>query len=428
MNGLHLSGRVLDGRYRLGAAVSDEDGARAHRATHLHTGATVLVRLAPSDRAPGAAPRTLEQAVQAVAGVDHPRLVVPRDVGVDPVLGPFLVTGLVEGETLREHVGAARRLPPEMALRILRGVTEALAELHGRGLTHGDLKPGRVALQPQAGGASFVRVLDPGLAGTVLASTPSAYAAPEQRAGGPPTARGDLYALGCMAYEMLAGRRPGRAPQPLDVVAPGLPPGLTEWVHALLRPRPEARPLSAGAALLALPGAAPVTAPADAAPPAPAPAAASPPPPAASTEPPPPDDDPIDALAAGWRPARGRWIVLALVAAAGLIAALSLRPADPDAAAGVAGAGSRPDAGPDAVAQVDAARVDATPADAGPPDAAPVADATPPPPRRPRPRVRPTPPPPPPATAAPPRGPRRRSISFWPRPRPIRTCRNCRFW
>ncbi|MCB9540326.1 MAG: hypothetical protein H6704_29270 [Myxococcales bacterium] len=152
MNGLHLTGRVLDGRYRLGDPVPDDDGARAHRATHLHTGATVLVRLAPSDRAPGAAPRTLEQAVQAVAGVDHPRLVVPRDVGVDPVLGPFLVTGLVEGETLREHVGAARRLPPEMALRILRGVAEALAELHGRGLAHGDVKPARVALQPQAAG------------------------------------------------------------------------------------------------------------------------------------------------------------------------------------------------------------------------------------------------------------------------------------
>lgn len=393
MNGLHLSGRVLDGRYRLGAAVSDEDGARAHRATHLHTGATVLVRLAPSDRAPGAAPRTLEQAVQAVAGVDHPRLVVPRDVGVDPVLGPFLVTGLVEGETLREHVGAARRLPPEMALRILRGVTEALAELHGRGLTHGDLKPGRVALQPQAGGASFVRVLDPGLAGTVLASTPSAYAAPEQRAGGPPTARGDLYALGCMAYEMLAGRRPGRAPQPLDVVAPGLPPGLTEWVHALIRPRPEARPLSAAAALLALPDAAAAVAappPAVAAPVAPPPAVAAPvaPPPAVTppaappTVPGAPGDEPLDDLAAGWRPARGRWALVAvLLVGAGVAAALAYRPAEP------APPPLAHDAAPPAVAAtVDAAPPDAGARDASPPDARPP-DAAPPPPKQIRRRV-----------------------------------------
>jgi eukaryotic-like serine/threonine-protein kinase len=192
----------------------------------------------------------------------------------------FIVMELVPGETLRDLIARACPLPPDLAVALIAQVTDALAYAHAQGLVHRDIKPANVLLRDEGGGMVRVKVADFGIAkaaaaaggdltasGTVL-GTPK-YLAPEQVQGREPDARADLYSLGVVLFEMLAGGPPFKGttdmatalahvqqPAPhLDDVRPGLPPGLGGLVDALLVKEPEKRVPSAlvlGGALSAI--------------------------------------------------------------------------------------------------------------------------------------------------------------------------------
>ena len=192
----------------------------------------------------------------------------------------FIVMELVPGETLRDLIARACPLPPELAVALIAQVTDALAYAHAQGLVHRDIKPANVLLRDEGGGMVRVKVADFGIAkaaaaaggdltasGTVL-GTPK-YLAPEQVQGHEPDGRADLYSLGVVLFEMLAGGPPFKGttdmatalahvqqPAPhLDDVRPGLPPGLGDLVDALLIKEPEKRVPSAlvlGGALAAI--------------------------------------------------------------------------------------------------------------------------------------------------------------------------------
>jgi hypothetical protein len=192
----------------------------------------------------------------------------------------FIVMELVPGETLRDLIGRACPLPPDLTVALIAQVTDALAYAHAQGLVHRDIKPANVLLRDEGGGMVRVKVADFGIAkaaaaagadltasGTVL-GTPK-YLAPEQVQGHEPDARADLYSLGVVLFEMLAGGPPFKGttdmatalahvqqPAPrLDDVRPGLPPGLGDLVDALLVKEPEKRVPSAlvlGGALAAI--------------------------------------------------------------------------------------------------------------------------------------------------------------------------------
>ena len=136
----------------------------------------------------------------------------------------FLAMELVEGETLAERLGAGGPLPVEEALRIAHGIAEALEAAHAKGIVHRDLKPANIKLTPEGkvkvldfGLAKMMEEEDPGLSradtlraaetreGTIL-GTPF-YMSPEQARGRAVDRRADLWALGCVLYEMLTGRR-----------------------------------------------------------------------------------------------------------------------------------------------------------------------------------------------------------------------------
>ncbi|MGH9106295.1 MAG: serine/threonine-protein kinase [Acidimicrobiales bacterium] len=188
----------------------------------------------------------------------------------------FIVMELVPGETLRDLLRRERVLTPELALAIACQVVEALAHAHTHGLVHRDVKPANVLLRDEGAEMFRVKVADFGIAkaaaeagdltasGTLL-GTPK-YISPEQVQGHEPDARADLYSVGVVLFEMLAGRPPfqensdmatalahvQQVPPSLDEAQPGLPPGLGDLVGRLLEKDPAARFQSAnelGAAL-----------------------------------------------------------------------------------------------------------------------------------------------------------------------------------
>jgi serine/threonine protein kinase len=197
-----------------------------------------------------------------------------------PTSTAFIVMELVPGETLRDLIARACPLPPDLTVALIAQVTDALAYAHAQGLVHRDIKPANVLLRDEGGGMVRVKVADFGIAkaaaaaggdltasGTVL-GTPK-YLAPEQVQGHEPDARADLYSVGVVLFEMLAGAPPFKAttdmatalahvqqPAPhLDSLRPGLPPGLGDLVDALLVKDPDKRVPSAlvlGGALTAI--------------------------------------------------------------------------------------------------------------------------------------------------------------------------------
>ena len=304
--------RALAGRYRLVRPLAKGGMAEVWEGRDEVLSRPVAVKMLLSHLAadPHLRERFRREAVTA-ARLVHPGIVATFDAGVTP-LGEtgagsgsllaggwssdesegldgswpapsstaFIVMELVPGETLRDLIARACPLPADLAVALIAQVTDALAYAHAQGLVHRDIKPANVLLRDEGGGMVRVKVADFGIAkaaaaaggdltasGTVL-GTPK-YLAPEQVQGREPDARADLYSLGVVLFEMLAGGPPFKGttdmatalahvqqPAPhLDDVRPGLPPGLGGLVDALLVKEPEKRVPSAlvlGGALSAI--------------------------------------------------------------------------------------------------------------------------------------------------------------------------------
>jgi serine/threonine-protein kinase len=170
-------------------------------------------------------PERFLREIQVTARLDHPNIVPVFDSGEDG--GRLWYTmPYVRGETLREQLQREGPLAVEDALRYAREVAEALDCAHRQGIIHRDIKPENVLLADgHARVADFgvARAIEVaagrGLTQTGLAVGTPAYMSPEQAMGGPVDARSDVYALGCVLYEMLAGEPPYTGPTAQAVIA-----------------------------------------------------------------------------------------------------------------------------------------------------------------------------------------------------------------
>ncbi|CAN5874868.1 hypothetical protein BH23GEM9_BH23GEM9_07770 [soil metagenome] len=164
--------------------------------------------------------------IETAARLNHPHILPLYDSGAAGAI-LYYVMPYVRGESLREKITRDTRLAVDEALGITRQVAAALDFAHGQGVVHRDIKPENillhegVAMVADFGIALAVRGTEANrLTGTgLLLGTPD-YMSPEQAAGEPaPDARSDVYSLGCVLYEMLAGEAPHSGPTPLAVIA-----------------------------------------------------------------------------------------------------------------------------------------------------------------------------------------------------------------
>ncbi|MEU6256612.1 protein kinase [Streptomyces sp. NPDC047043] len=222
-------GLVGDGRYRLTRRLGRGGMAEVFAAEDVRLGRTVAVKLLRADLAedPVSKARFTREA-QSVAGLNHHAIVAVYDSGEDFVGGqsvPYIVMEIVEGRTIRDLLINAEAPGPEQALIIVSGVLEALAYSHQHGIVHRDIKPANVIITH----TGAVKVMDFGIAralhgaqstmtqtGMVM-GTPQ-YLSPEQALGKAVDHRSDLYATGCLLYELLALRPPFVGETPLSVV------------------------------------------------------------------------------------------------------------------------------------------------------------------------------------------------------------------
>jgi serine/threonine-protein kinase len=256
---------VIAGRYRVAARIGSGGMGEVFRARDQVLGRTVAVKVLPQELAarPGFVDRFRAEA-QAAARLSHPNAVQVHDWGSSDG-SYFMVMEYVRGRTLREVLAARGRLQPAQAAAVLGQLLAALEAAHASGLVHRDVKPENVLLTA----AGDVKVTDFGISRMAEVGVPlgqkgvgvplgqkgagapgrqtssdllgtASYVSPEQIRGDPVDARTDLYAAGCVLYELLCG-----APPFEGNVAHVLHEHLTGRVPAPSVEVPEAAPLDA---------------------------------------------------------------------------------------------------------------------------------------------------------------------------------------
>ena len=223
------AGTVLDGTYELIAELGAGGMGVVWRAKHLRLPKEVAVKVLRgvlgSDTDVYA---RFRREAEIASQLGHPNIVEALDFNVLPDGSPYLVLELLRGQSLRQVV-AQGPLPLERALVITSQIAAGLRAAHRREIVHRDLKPENIFLcQQEQEDAVLVKILDFGISKIhtsqslqtregVLMGTPH-YMAPEQATGGAVDARTDQFALAAMAFEMVTGRGPFFAEQPLQVL------------------------------------------------------------------------------------------------------------------------------------------------------------------------------------------------------------------
>ena len=270
--------QFIAGRFRIEREIGTGGMGTVYLATHLGLERPVAVKIIRREFAGDAdvADRFLREA-RTMAKLRHPNAAMIFDAGILPDGRHFIVMEFVEGETLSQALAREGRFSPTNTVHIATQICDVLEEAHRLGIVHRDLKPSNILL-----GKRGVCVLDFGVAKVLASSAESTathastgsgqvvgtprYMSPEQCLGQRVGARSDLYSLGVLLYEMLAGRPPfvdplqsallvkqATAPAPpLPRLRQDIPRPLALAVHTLLAKRPEDRPRTAALAKLLL--------------------------------------------------------------------------------------------------------------------------------------------------------------------------------
>ena len=262
--------RALGGAYRLGAELAAGGMSRVFLAEERGGARAVVVKVLAPELAVGINAERFEREIRILASMRH-RNIVPLLAAGRTRHVPYYMMPMVGRHTLRDRITRKGALAIGRAIAVLRDIARALAYAHERHVVHRDVKPGNVLL-----GDDRAFVSDFGIAKALIAAgtarqsatvtqrgvgigTP-AYMSPEQAAGDPATDhRTDVYAFGCLAYEVFAGRSPfhGRSvhetiaahfnekPRRLTYYRPDAPPHIARLVARCLEKNPDRRPQSA---------------------------------------------------------------------------------------------------------------------------------------------------------------------------------------
>jgi serine/threonine-protein kinase len=271
----HLQSALGDA-YLLGRELGGGGMSRVFLVEDVALHRQLVVKVLPLEMAVDVSVARFQREIALVAQLQHPHIVPLLTTGETHGL-PYYTMPFVQGESLRDRLARDGELPIAEAVRLLREMATALAYAHERGIVHRDIKPENVLL---SGGIALVA--DFGVAKALINSATAergpltsvgiaigtpAYMSPEQVTADPSVDhRADIYALGMVAYEMLAGQTPfaGRTaqallsahvvdtPEPLQNRRAAIPPALATLVMGCLEKRPADRPQNATAIVHAL--------------------------------------------------------------------------------------------------------------------------------------------------------------------------------
>jgi len=257
---------LLAGRYRLTDRIAAGGMGEVWRGEDVLLNRAVAVKLLPTGRAGDESFLARFRAeARYSASLSHPGIARVYDYGESAEFGgAYLIMELVQGEPLSAILARAGRLSPDATLDIIAQAARALDAAHQAGIVHRDIKPGNLLVA--AGGTT--KITDFGIATAVRAAQAShltetgmvmgtaMYVSPEQATGAPVDDSSDIYSLGVVAYECLAGHVPFMATEPLAIayahkhapvpaLPPDVPPPVADLVYDMLAKTPAGRPASA---------------------------------------------------------------------------------------------------------------------------------------------------------------------------------------
>ena len=253
---------MLGDHYRIERELGHGGMATVYLCTDIRNGAVAAVKVLRPELSSVITKERFFREIEFSADLDHPRIPRVIESGTIGEL-PFYAMTFVDGESLRDRLQRERVLTVEETVRIARGIIDPMSFAHARGIVHRDIKPENILLR-----GDEVFVLDFGVARAIIGSTGDrltrtgitvgtpAYMSPEQvTADRALDLRSDIYSLGCVIYEMLAGQPPYRGgnaqilmaarfttkPKPLRSFRPDIPESLERAITTAMQENPEDR-------------------------------------------------------------------------------------------------------------------------------------------------------------------------------------------
>jgi DNA-binding response OmpR family regulator/tRNA A-37 threonylcarbamoyl transferase component Bud32 len=225
-----MIGRILDNKYEIIKAIGSGASGRVYKGKHKSLNTIVAVKvLAPQLSTHPELVKRFEREARAVGLLSHTNILVVYDLGQTDESQPYMVMEYLNGFSLAQLLERNGKLAIPDCIEIVSQICLGMSKAHNEGLIHRDLKPGNIMLIAQSDHSFIVKIVDFGLAKLIrpdenenltrtgsMIGTPS-YMSPEQCRSEPTDHRADIYAIGCMMYEMLIGSKPFEASNMIDV-------------------------------------------------------------------------------------------------------------------------------------------------------------------------------------------------------------------